>query len=210
MTDNHGDERREYVAGALRREDLSAEPHVQFDQWLEAALALPVVDATAMTLATVDAGGAPSARIVLLKHHDLHGFVFYTDYESRKGQDLAGNPRAALLFYWQALDRQIRIQGTIDKVDAAQSDAYFASRPLDSQIAAAASHQSQTVSDRAALESEAHRYAARAPFARPRRWGGYRLVADEFEFWQGRAGRLHDRFRYRVEGAEWRLERLQP
>ncbi|MEM7080458.1 MAG: pyridoxamine 5'-phosphate oxidase [Pseudomonadota bacterium] len=210
MADNRGGERREYAAGELRRADLLADPDAQFADWLETALAHPVPDATAMTLATADADGVPNARIVLLKHHDKEGFVFYTDGESAKGEELAANPHATLLFYWQPLDRQVRIRGSVMPVANRQADQYFASRPLESQIAAAASHQSQPIADRTALEAEAQRFAARVPFARPQRWGGFRLRATQFEFWQGRTGRLHDRFVYLVDGERWRIERLQP
>ena len=205
-------QRRDYATGALRRSDLRADPVAQFRVWLAAAVERGLTDATAMALATADANGRPAVRIVLLKGADASGLVFYSDYESHKGQDLAVNGQAEVLFYWREFERQVRVSGRVERVTAEESAAYFASRPRDSQLSAAASSQSAVIEDRAALEARAAELAARYPAAvpRPERWGGYRLVPDSFEFWQGREGRLHDRFRYRPDGGAWTIERLQP
>jgi pyridoxamine 5'-phosphate oxidase len=202
--------RREYDRGELRRRDLDINPFKQFGRWLQAATEAELVDATAMTLATVDLGGQPNARTLLLKHFDEEGFVFYTDYDSQKGLEIAENPRCALLFYWREFDRQIRIQGSLRKVAEQISDDYFASRPLESQVSAAASQQSRRVENRAALEAQAQALRDQSVIRRPERWGGYVLVPHAFEFWQGRVGRLHDRFRYELADGEWSIDRLQP
>jgi pyridoxamine 5'-phosphate oxidase len=192
---------------------LNPNPILQFERWLAAAQETAVREPYAMTLATADARGVPAARMVLLRGVDERGFVFYTNYESRKGRELAANPRAALLFYWEPLQRQVRIEGLVSRVPAAESDAYFARRPRESQLGAWASAQSTVLPDRAALRAEFEaavgRFADR-PVPRPPHWGGYRLAPDTFEFWQGRPGRLHDRFRYWRDGAAWVIARLAP
>ena len=207
-------QRREYQAAALSRSNLAADPLAQFAAWLEQAAASGLKDPTAMALATVSANGEPSLRTVLLKHFDADGFCWYTDYRSRKGKELAGNRNAALLFHWREWDRQVRISGTVERLPAAQSDAYFQSRPPESRFAAAASVQSAPVQDRATLERALaalrRRHSKDAP-PRPPQWGGYRLRPSEYEFWQGREGRLHDRFAFRRKGSDsWTVTRLQP
>jgi pyridoxamine 5'-phosphate oxidase len=193
---------------------VDPDPIRQFAAWYEEGSALDTVDPNAMALATATADGAPSARMVLLKSFDKRGFVFFTSYESRKGRELEGNPRAALIMYWNTLRRQIRIEGTVERVDDAEVDAYFATRPRGSQIAARASHQSTVIPDRRALEAGVERIAAEfqaADVPRPAFWGGYRVVPRSIEFWQGRPDRLHDRIRYRcTSDGTWLIERLSP
>ncbi len=208
MTDKHAEVRREYANRELRRSMLLADPLAQFEQWLNAAAHL--VDATAMTLATVDASGQPSARVVLLKHHDANGFVFYTDYRSQKGLELAANPKAGLLFYWRELERQVRVTGEVVKVSRADGGAYFLSRPEESQVSARASEQSTVIDSRGALEAKAQAARQQDAVTVPEAWGGYRLAPTQYEFWQGRDNRLHDRFRYRQTEAGWLIDRLQP
>ena len=224
MTDKHGDVRREYDSRQLQRESLDTDPLRQFEHWLAEAQAADLVDATAMSLATADGQGQPSVRIVLLKHHDAAGFVFYTDYRSQKGRELAANPQASVLFYWRELERQVRINGAVEQVARADSQAYFASRPLESQISASASEQSAVIESRQALAAKADRVRETPELQAPEPWGGYRLVPREYEFWQGRENRLHDRFRYTQKvpadgqatahtGAawgDWLIQRLQP
>lgn len=206
--------RRGYEGAELDLADLDPEPVRQFGVWLGEAIEANLLEPNAMTLATADAGGRVSARIVLLKGYSVDGFVFYTNYAGRKARDLAQNPRAALVFYWDRLERQVRIEGRVEKVDRATSETYFRSRPRGSQLSAWASPQSEVVNGRQELleraRSAATRFAGReVPL--PDHWGGYRLVPDAFELWQGRADRLHDRFRYsREENGNWRLERLAP
>lgn len=213
MTLSPRDERREYDQSELRRAQLAPEPLVQFQQWLDDALKAQLRDATAMTLATADARGRPSARTVLLKGVD-QGLVFYTDYRSAKGEDLATNPYAEVLFYWRELERQVRISGQVTQVSREESVDYFHSRPTDSQLSAAASHQSQPVTDRAALEQSVQRLQERfgdnSQLPAPEAWGGYRLMPECYEFWQGRSNRLHDRFRYTQSDGGWDITRLQP
>jgi pyridoxamine 5'-phosphate oxidase len=196
----------------LRRADLDPDPLRQFAAWY--AQAADAVDAPeAVVLATATAAGAPSARMVLLKGFDQRGFVFYTNYFSRKGQEIAQNPRAAMLFHWTPLGRQVRIEGVVHRIDAAESDAYFRTRPPGSRLSAAASPQSRPVASRDVLEAAVAELASRHPdgdVPRPEEWGGLRLVASRFEFWQHGADRLHDRFRYRREGEIWTVERLGP
>lgn len=197
---------------SLDEADVAAEPYTQFQRWFDEALRAELSTPNAMTLATVAADGAPSARIVLLKGVDHGGFVFYTDYHSRKGRELAANPRAALVFHWTELEREVRIEGTVARVSAAESDEYFASRPLPSRHAAIASPQSEVIAGRAALES---RFAAAAAdhgeaAPRPAHWGGYRLLPVAVEFWQGRPSRLHDRLQYTITGDRWSIRRLAP
>lgn len=216
MTDNTGNYkalRREYQAKSLGRADLQQDPVDQFSRWLEEAREALPDDATSMTLATADADGTPSARIVLLKHFDAEGFCWYTDYRSRKGRELAANPRAELLFYWPALERQVRITGTVERLPEAFGETYFNERPVGSRLSAAASHQSAVIASRALLDERVEQLRSACPDGRipkPQDWGGYRLRPLRFEFWQGRASRLHDRFSFRLEDGRWIVERLQP
>jgi len=196
----------------LRRADLDPDPIVQFERWFALADETAPL-AEAMTLATVDAGGDPDARMVLLKGVDRRGFRFFTNYESAKAAELAASPRAALVFYWRDLDRQVRVRGAVERLAGAESDEYFASRPRESQLAAWASPQSRPVEPREALDAKFEAVAARfghGEVPRPANWGGYLLEPREIEFWQGRVGRLHDRFRYRRDGDSWEIERLGP
>ena len=207
--------RENYVRLALSETDLLPDPVAQFATWFREALDSQVREPNAMTLATANRQGRPSARTVLLKGFDAAGFVFYTNYESRKGQELAENPQAALLFTWLDLERQIRIEGQVEKITPAESLAYFQSRPKGSQIGTWASPQSRVIADRSVLEAtEAElrsQYAEVDTLPLPPFWGGYRLQPDQFEFWQGRSNRLHDRIRYaRTEHGGWSLERLAP
>lgn len=196
----------------LRRADLDPDPLRQFAAWFTQA-ADAVAAPEAVVLATATSAGAPSARMVLLKGFDQRGFVFYTNYFSRKGQEIAQNPRAALLFHWTPLGRQVRIEGVVHRIDAAESDAYFRTRPAGSRLSAAASPQSRPVANRDVLEAAVAELASRHPdgdVPRPEEWGGLRLVASRFEFWQHGDDRLHDRFRYRREGEIWTVDRLGP
>lgn len=204
--------RREYIANAFRRANLDANPVALFTQWFEQAKQGRVDDVSSMTLATASASGMPSARIVLLKHFSDQGFCWYTDYESQKGQDLADNPQAELMFYWYGLERQVRIQGRVKKLTENDAQKYFLQRPRGSQLSAAASHQSQPVSSREVLEKQVavmDQHFSES-IERPDRWGGYCLEPTQFEFWQGRESRLHDRFQYKLNGVSWDIERLQP
>jgi pyridoxamine 5'-phosphate oxidase len=206
------DLRQEYMRAGLAEADAHADPLVQFERWFRDAEAAGVPLANAMTLATVSPSGAPSARVVLLKGVEQGGFVFYTNYLSRKGRELAARPQACLVFLWSDLERQVRVEGRVERVPAAASDAYYASRPLGARLSAWASAQSDTVPDRAALEHALAemraRHGKRPP--RPPHWGGYRLRPEAVEFWQGRADRLHDRLLYRRARAGWTIERLAP
>jgi pyridoxamine 5'-phosphate oxidase len=199
----------------LREADADPDPFAQFDRWFADAATVTAMP-EAMALGTVGPDGSPSVRMVLLKDHGPNGFVFHTDYSSRKGAELAATPRAALLFYWDPLGRQVRIEGPVTQLGDAESDAYFATRPRGAQLAARASDQSMVVADRAELEAAVQREEARfagRDVPRPPGWGGYRLVAEVFEFWQNREHRLHDRLRYRLDppdGRDWVIERLQP
>lgn len=206
--------RKSYERAELDETASHADPLAQFEQWLNEAIAGQVPEPNAMTLATVGPDLRPSTRIVLIKGFDARGLVWYTNYDSRKGQELAGNPFAALQFHWVELERVVRIEGQVHKVDEAESDAYFASRPLDSRIGAWASPQSQVIDGRGTLVANAARYSAKFLLQPPRppHWGGFRLVPERWEFWQGRKSRLHDRLRYRKEAAAgpWVRERLAP
>jgi pyridoxamine 5'-phosphate oxidase len=203
------------VLKALRKRDMAPDPIRQFQRWFNEAVAAEVAQPEAMTLATATVDGLPSARMVLLRGLDERGFVFFTNYDSRKGSELTSNPEAALVFYWQPLDRQVRVEGRVEKTSAAESDDYFHGRPRDSCIGAWASPQSEVLTGREVLEERVReaeaRFAGHDPLPRPANWGGYRVLPRVVEFWQGQAGRLHDRLRYRVcEDGGWLLERLAP
>ena len=205
--------RREYVAQGLSRNDLVACPFQQFAQWLDDAIAVSPDDATSMTLATANKEGMPAARIVLLKHFDQDGFAWYTDYRSQKGDDLADNPQAEIMFYWYGLERQIRIQGSVSKLSPEQGKQYFDARPLGSRLSAAVSCQSHEVESRKVLESAVADLSQQYPqgdIPCPESWGGYLLKPSRFEFWQGRENRLHDRFQFNLVAGEWQVKRLQP
>ena len=206
------DMRKSYERAELDENASHAQPLAQFDQWLNEAIRSEIPEPNAMTLATVNHNLRPSTRIVLIKGYDERGLVWYTNYDSRKGQELAGNPYAALQFHWVELERVVRIEGRVEKVSAEESDTYYQSRPLDSRIGAWASPQSQVISGRTVLVTEAAKYGAKFLLQPPRppHWGGYRLVPDQWEFWQGRRSRLHDRLRYRQQDGAWLRERLAP
>jgi pyridoxamine 5'-phosphate oxidase len=204
--------RRDYDGPALLESEASADPFEQFGRWLEETLEAGFLEPWAMTLATASADGRPSARMVLLKEWDRTGFVFYTNFESRKGRELAANPRASLLFWWDRLYRQVRIEGTVERVPDAMADAYFATRPYGSRIGAWASAQSAPIPDRGLLEARVAEFRQKYPqdVPRPPYWGGYRVVPHWFEFWQGRPDRLHDRLAYELVDGTWRRQRLAP
>ena len=206
------DLRKSYERSELDESHCAAQPLAQFEAWLQQAIDAQMPEPNAMTLATVGGDGRPSTRVVLIKGVDARGIVWYSNYHSRKGQDLASHPAAALQFHWVELERVVRIEGTVERVSAAESDAYYASRPLDSRLGAWASPQSQVIASRAVLVAQAARYAAQFALSPPRppHWGGYRLRPDRWEFWQGRKSRLHDRLRYRLSDGEWVRERLAP
>ncbi len=205
--------RKSYERAELDEHQALSAPLQQFEQWMNEAIAAHIPEPNAMTLATVGADGRPSTRIVLIKGWDARGLVWYTNYASRKGQELAQHPFAALQFHWVELERVVRVEGTVEKVSDAESDAYYHSRPLDSRLGAWASPQSQPISSRAVLVANAAKAAAQHGLnpPRPPHWGGYRLIPDTWEFWQGRKSRLHDRLRYRLDAAgQWQRERLAP
>lgn len=205
--------RTDYKQRTLNLQDLSPNPFTQFGLWWEHAVNSEIDEINAMTLATASRDGVPSARIVLLKGYDEQGFVFFTNYESHKGQQLLDNPRAALVFFWKELERQVRISGRVEKVSEEESDAYFHSRPEGSRIGAWASPQSRVIAGREVIEGNVLKYASEfegKEIPRPAHWGGFRVVPEQIEFWQGRSNRLHDRFQYTREHNTWKIERLAP
>jgi pyridoxamine 5'-phosphate oxidase len=206
------DIRKSYERAELSEDASHADPMQQFERWLHEAINAKIPEPNAMTLATVASDLRPSTRVVLIKGYDARGVVWYTNYESRKGRELAGNPYAALQFHWVELERVVRIEGRVEQVSAQESDAYYASRPLDSRIGAWASPQSEVISGRGVLVANAAKYGAQFLLQPPRppHWGGHRLAPDRWEFWQGRPSRLHDRLRYTLAGSAWQRERLAP
>lgn len=207
--------RKEYKRAGLEEANTPLRPIDLFQEWLEAAVAADIVEPNGMAVATATPDGYPSVRIVLLKRYDEKGFIFFTNYLSRKGQEIAANPHAAATFWWTALERQVRIEGKIEKLAAAESDAYFQSRPRGSRLGAWASPQSDVISDREKLEEKLatlhQQYSEETPIPRPDHWGGYRLKPRVIEFWQGRPNRLHDRLQFRLtENGEWQRSRLAP
>jgi pyridoxamine 5'-phosphate oxidase len=204
--------RKDYAKESLDEKNVARDPFEQFARWFDAARACDLPEPNAMVLATADTSGRPSVRTVLLKQFDANGFVFFTNYDSRKGRELARNPQASLLFLWLELERQVRLEGSIEKASTQESDDYYLSRPVDSRLGAWASPQSEVMADRETIErrfAEAARQHGDDP-PRPPYWGGYRLIPDRFEFWQGRASRLHDRVQYRKDRASWVIQRLAP
>jgi pyridoxamine 5'-phosphate oxidase len=209
------DLRKEYTQRRLDEGDVAADPFTQFGVWFDEALGAQLHEPNALTLCTVGADGRPAGRVVLLKGFDARGFVFYTNYTSRKGRELAANPWACMVFYWGELERQVRIEGLVAMVAPEESDAYFDSRPRGSRLGALVSQQSAVIAHRALLEQRMAeleaQYAGDTPIARPAHWGGYRLAPTSVEFWQGRPSRLHDRIRYQQgAGGAWLIERLSP
>jgi pyridoxamine 5'-phosphate oxidase len=213
MTQEIADLRQNYTRQQLTEADVNPDPMQQFKHWFDQAIAAQLPEPNAMTLATATRDGIPSARIVLLKGLDERGFVFYTNYDSHKGRDLAENPRAALVFLWTVLERQVRIEGEVTRVSDEETDRYFHSRPLESQLGAWASEQSRVIADRTVLEQRYQELLEKyrdQEIPRPLHWGGFRVIPHTVEFWQGRPSRLHDRLRYRLEGETWVIERLAP
>lgn len=209
---NLADLRKSYMKGSLSEEDVKLNPIDQFKIWFDQAQHAELPEPNAMTVASVDANGKPSARTVLIKEVTSAGFVFFTNYESRKGQALISNPHAALLFFWPELERQIRVEGSVEKLSDQESDDYFHSRPLDSRIGAWASPQSQVISGRTQLVKNAAEYALKFALnpPRPPHWGGFRVKPEALEFWQGRPSRLHDRIQYVLQNDQWKIQRLAP
>ena len=225
MSNAIADIRKDYKLASLEESDVASNPIDQFTRWWNEAVSSQIDEVNAMTLATANAAGVPAARIVLLKGYDSNGFVFFTNYESDKGKNLAQNPVAALVFFWKELERQIRIEGTVEKVSAADSDRYFNSRPAASRVGAWASPQSAVIENRLVIEQNVERYSsifANDSIERPDHWGGYLVKPTSIEFWQGRSSRLHDRIRYKLvtsdynaatdtrTDANWKIERLAP
>ncbi len=208
------DLRRDYALASLDITDVVADPIEQFRHWFANATDAQIAEPNAMTIATIGDDGAPDARIVLLKGVDARGFTFFTDYRSRKGQDLAARPQAALVFFWQELERQVRIRGHVEQLPSQESAAYYDSRPRGSRIGAWASEQSRVITDRSVLEAQVRevetRYPGDAAPPLPPHWGGFLVTPVQVEFWQGRQSRLHDRLRYRLQDGGWALERLSP
>ena len=205
--------RETYERASLDEADLDPDPIGQFRSWFELAVSRSLPEPNAMTLASATKAGRPSSRIVLLKGFDARGFVFFTNYDSRKGTELDANPFAALTFFYPTLERQVRVEGAVERVSAEESDLYFLGRPRGSRLGAWASHQSQPVADRATLDARLAALERRYPgddIPRPPNWGGYRVIPDRLEFWQGRPNRLHDRLVYQRDGTSWRIERLEP
>ncbi len=205
--------RKDYIKGSLSEEDVSSHPLHQFEKWWNEAIESELVEPNAMTLSTVSEHGFPSARIVLVKNFSEKGFVFYTNYESNKANDLVANNRVALLFFWKELERQVRIEGLVEKISEEESDAYFHSRPRGSQLAAWSSPQSGIISDRAALERNEAAYEEKfsgVDVPRPGHWGGYLVKPSSIEFWQGRSSRMHDRLKYIMKEDQWQIVRLAP
>ena len=214
MNRSIADLRIDYTQQSLLEADVNADPFIQFQTWFDAAVTAKLPEPNAMTIATATPDGIPSARVVLLKAVDVRGFVFFTNYNSHKAQELAANPQAALVFLWTEMERQVRIQGTVEKIALAESDEYYYSRPAGSRLGAWASEQSQVITDRSVLEDRLAFLNAQHPdgdIARPEHWGGFRVIPTMIEFWQGRSSRLHDRLRYRLNKATgWTIDRLSP
>ncbi|MEZ0484007.1 pyridoxamine 5'-phosphate oxidase [Fibrella aquatica] len=207
------DLRKDYTLNGLDQTDVSSDPFAQFQEWFQAALAAGVHEPNAMHLSTISPQGRPEGRIVLIKGLDATGFTFYTNYTSQKAASLIANPFASLTFFWPELERQVRIEGRVEKVTAIESDTYFNSRPRGSQLGAWVSHQSEVISGRDVLESRQQTLETRfadQPIPRPDFWGGFRVIPSQLEFWQGRPSRLHDRIRYRFEAGSWLIERVSP
>lgn len=205
--------RQDYKLHALLEADANPDPIVQFQTWFDESVAAQLPEPNAMTIATATPEGIPSARVVLLKGFDDRGFVFFTNYDSHKGQELQANPHAAIVFLWTELERQVRIQGTVERISAAESDNYYYSRPAGSRLGAWASEQSQVIADRTVLETRLEQLQTEYPdgdIARPSHWGGFRVMPTLIEFWQGRSSRLHDRLRYQKVGENWTIDRLSP
>jgi pyridoxamine 5'-phosphate oxidase len=213
MKSEIADIRKDYKQHSLNEADVAADPFEQFGRWWNDAIAAEVEEVNAMTLATASKDGIPSARIVLLKGYDEQGFVFFTNYESTKGKELMANPNAALVFFWRELERQVRIEGRVEKVSSEESDEYFHSRPEGSRIGAWSSPQSAIITNRTIIETNVTQYSKRFEgheIPRPEHWGGYRVIPNKFEFWQGRSSRLHDRFQYKKDREQWLRNRLAP